>query len=109
MYSRSSEPVRFERDFAAVLVPQGETVTLPAGSVGAKKDAMKPKDWLAAEVKRMKVAREVPGDIEKTDLARLLEGRIETAARRGEVTKPVGYRHIVNNLVALGLWPVSSI
>lgn len=33
-YSRSSEPVKFERDCAAVLVPQGEQVTLPAGSVG---------------------------------------------------------------------------
>ena len=34
MYSRTSEPVRFERDCAAVLVPQGDAVTLPAGSVG---------------------------------------------------------------------------
>ena len=34
MYSRSSEPVRFERDCDAVLVPQGEAVTLPAGAVG---------------------------------------------------------------------------
>jgi probable FeS assembly SUF system protein SufT len=34
MYSRNSEPVRFERDCAAVLVPQGDAVTLPAGSVG---------------------------------------------------------------------------
>ena len=34
MYSRSSEPVRFERDCPAVLVPQGERVSLPAGSVG---------------------------------------------------------------------------
>lgn len=34
MYSRTSEPVRFERDCAAVLVPQGEAVTLPAGTVG---------------------------------------------------------------------------
>lgn len=34
MYSRSSEPVRFERDCAAVLVPQGEAVNLPAGSIG---------------------------------------------------------------------------
>ncbi len=33
-YSRTSEPVKFERDCAAVLVPQGESVTLPAGSVG---------------------------------------------------------------------------
>lgn len=34
MYSRSSEPVRFERDCDVVMVPQGEQVTLPAGSVG---------------------------------------------------------------------------
>ena len=34
MYSRSSEPVRFERDCPAVMVPQGDAVTLPAGSVG---------------------------------------------------------------------------
>jgi probable FeS assembly SUF system protein SufT len=34
VYSRSSEPVRFERDCDAVLVPQGEAVTLPAGSFG---------------------------------------------------------------------------
>ncbi|MFP7723506.1 putative Fe-S cluster assembly protein SufT [Lysobacter sp. A3-1-A15] len=34
MYSRSSEPVRFERDCPAVLVPQGDEVNLPAGSVG---------------------------------------------------------------------------
>ncbi|MEO5566717.1 MAG: putative Fe-S cluster assembly protein SufT [Luteimonas sp.] len=34
MYSRSSEPVRFERDCPAVLVPQGDAVTLPAGTAG---------------------------------------------------------------------------
>ena len=33
-YSRTSEPVKFERDCPAVLVPQGDNVTLPAGSVG---------------------------------------------------------------------------
>jgi len=34
MYSRTSEPVQFKRDCAAVLVPQGDSVTLPAGSFG---------------------------------------------------------------------------
>jgi probable FeS assembly SUF system protein SufT len=33
-YSRTSEPVKFERDCPAVMVPQGESVTLPAGSSG---------------------------------------------------------------------------
>lgn len=34
MYSRSSEPVEFERDCPAVMVPHGDQVTLPAGTVG---------------------------------------------------------------------------
>ena len=34
MYSRNSEPVRFERDCDVVMVPQGESVSLPAGSIG---------------------------------------------------------------------------
>lgn len=33
-YSRTSEPVKFERDCPAVMVPQGEHVTLPAGTAG---------------------------------------------------------------------------
>ncbi|NCT68407.1 MAG: putative Fe-S cluster assembly protein SufT [Rhodanobacteraceae bacterium] len=33
-YSQTSEPIRFERDCDAVMVPQGDAVTLPAGQVG---------------------------------------------------------------------------
>ena len=33
-YSNTSEPFRFERDCDAILVPQGENVTLPAGESG---------------------------------------------------------------------------
>lgn len=33
-YSHTSEPIKFERDCAVVLVPQGDKVTLPVGSVG---------------------------------------------------------------------------
>ena len=33
-YSQTSEPIRFERDCVAVMVPQGDSVTLPAGQVG---------------------------------------------------------------------------
>ena len=33
-YSNSSEPIVLERDCAAVMVPQGEEVTLPAGQPG---------------------------------------------------------------------------
>ncbi len=33
-YSSTSEPVRFERDCAAVMVPSGENVNLPAGQSG---------------------------------------------------------------------------
>jgi len=33
-YSQTSEPVRFTRDCPAVMVPQGDQVTLPAGEAG---------------------------------------------------------------------------
>jgi probable FeS assembly SUF system protein SufT len=33
-YSQNSEPVRFERDCPAIMVPQGQQVTLPAGQTG---------------------------------------------------------------------------
>lgn len=33
-YSRTSEPVKFARDCPAVMVPQGDRVDLPAGTVG---------------------------------------------------------------------------
>jgi probable FeS assembly SUF system protein SufT len=33
-YSQTSEPIVFERDCAAVMVPQGQEVTLPAGQNG---------------------------------------------------------------------------
>ncbi len=33
-YSRTSEPVKFSRDCPAVMVPQGDKVNLPAGTVG---------------------------------------------------------------------------
>jgi len=34
MFSQSSEPVKFERDCEAVMVPSGDIVELPAGTVG---------------------------------------------------------------------------
>lgn len=33
-YNQNSEPVRFERDCPAIMVPQGQQVTLPAGQTG---------------------------------------------------------------------------
>lgn len=33
-YSQTSEPIRFERDCAAIMVPSGDLVNLPAGQVG---------------------------------------------------------------------------
>jgi len=34
MYSQSSEPVRFERDCAVVMIPSGDHVEIPAGTPG---------------------------------------------------------------------------
>ncbi len=34
MFSRTSEPVRFERECEVVMIPSGDPVTMPAGTVG---------------------------------------------------------------------------
>jgi hypothetical protein len=84
------------------------TKLLPANGIN-EDDAFTTKGFVTAEIKRMKAAGEIPNSIKKTDLARLIERKSNTAARRGEMAKPVKYRHIVNSLSDWGLWPISSI
>ena len=94
--------------FYRIEVAEDDLIQLmPAGD--AEGDEAGAKAWITAEAKRMKTAGEIPSGIIKTKFAQLLEGQIKAAARRGEVTKPVGYRHIVNKLEDWGLWPISSI
>ncbi|PJK11343.1 putative Fe-S cluster assembly protein SufT [Lysobacteraceae bacterium NML120232] len=77
MYSRSSEPVRFERDCPVVLVPSGEEVTLPAGSVGYITQALGGSFTVFVEGNLMRVAgkdadaigKEPPPPIELPDNA----------------------------------------
>lgn len=72
MYSRSSEPVRFERDCQVVLVPSGEAVTLPAGSAGYITQALGGSFTVFVEGNLVRVAgkdadaigKEVPAPIE---------------------------------------------
>ncbi|MGY0506007.1 putative Fe-S cluster assembly protein SufT [Luteimonas sp. e5] len=58
MYSRSSEPVRFERDCRVVLVPSGEEVTIPAGSIGYITQALGGSFTVFVEGNLMRVAGE---------------------------------------------------
>lgn len=72
MYSRSSEPVRFERDCPVVLVPSGEEVVMPAGSIGYITQALGGSFTVFVEGNLMRVAgkdadaigKEVPPPIE---------------------------------------------
>ncbi len=34
MYNHASEPIRFQRDCEAIIIPSGESVSLPAGTIG---------------------------------------------------------------------------
>lgn len=78
MYSRSSEPVRFERDCAAVLVPQGDPVTLPAGTIGYITQSLGGSWTVFVEGNLMRIAgedadaigKEQPAPIELPDGAR---------------------------------------
>ena len=67
------------------------------------------KAWVTAEVVKMKKDKEIPEDIRKSDLARLLEVRMRTAAKTNESLRPVGAGHIRNELSGWGLWPVTAV
>jgi hypothetical protein len=88
------------------------TKLLPVDGIN-EDDAGTTKAFVIAEIKRMKAAGEIPSICTKgkgkTELAKLIVERVKIAVRRGVLTKPVDYRHIVNNLELWGLWPISSI
>jgi hypothetical protein len=65
--------------------------------------------WIAAEVKKMKAANEIPPDIRITNFARELEGRMRKAAAGDKSLRPIQWRSIKNRLTDWGLWPVASI
>ena len=65
--------------------------------------------WIAAEVKRMKEAEEIPPDIRITDLARDLERRMHKAAASNNSIRAIKARSIENGLREWGLWPITSI
>lgn len=75
MYSRTSEPVRLERDCPAVLVPQGDPVTLPVGSAGYITQALGGSYTVFVEGNLFRIAgqdadaigKEVPPPIELAD------------------------------------------
>lgn len=66
MYSRTSEPVRFERSCPAVRVPSGETVELPAGSVGYITQALGGNFTVYVEGNLFRIANEDADAIGKT-------------------------------------------
>lgn len=84
MYSRSSEPVSFSRDCAAVLVPQGERVTLPAGSVGYVTQALGGSFTVFVEGNLFRIAGEDADAIGKTapEALELAEGAGDEAVEK---------------------------
>ena len=90
------------------------------------------RDWIVATAKHMKYSGEIHEDMTKIKFAKKLATRMAeaeaAAASRADIpslgdkdasAKPartgrsmpraVGYRHIMNNLQAWGLWPISAI
>ena len=65
-YSRTSEPIKFERDCDVVLVPQGDNVTLPAGTVGYITQALGGSFTVFVEGNLFRVAGENADAIGKT-------------------------------------------
>jgi hypothetical protein len=67
------------------------------------------KSWIVKTTCDMKAAGEIPADIRKMDLARLLEAKMREAARTDPSIRPITARSIANKLAEWGLWPISKI
>ena len=106
-YSRTSEPVKFERDSPAVLVPQGEQVTLPAGSVGYITQALGGSFTVFVEGNLFRIAGENADAIGKTapEPLRLDEGAGDEAVEKlvWEQLRTCFDPEIPINVVELGL------
>ena len=64
--------------------------------------------WIAAEVKRMKEAGDIPDGIGITEFSRELARRMKKAAATSDL-RPIKARSIENRLRAWGLWPITRI
>jgi probable FeS assembly SUF system protein SufT len=106
-YSRTSEPVKFERDCPAVLVPQGEAVTLPAGSVGYITQSLGGSFTVFVEGNLFRIAGENADAIGKTppEALRLEEGAGDEAVEKlvWEQLRTCFDPEIPINVVELGL------
>jgi probable FeS assembly SUF system protein SufT len=65
-YSRTSEPIKFERDCDVVLIPQGDKLSLPAGTVGYITQALGGSFTVFVEGNLFRVAGENADAIGKT-------------------------------------------
>ena len=65
-YSRTSEPIKFERDCDVVLIPQGDNLSLPAGTVGYITQALGGSFTVFVEGNLFRVAGENADAIGKT-------------------------------------------
>ncbi len=69
-YSRTSEPFKLERNVAAIRVPQGEAVDLPAGSVGYITQALGGSFTIYLEGNLFRIANEDADALGKEPIAR---------------------------------------
>jgi hypothetical protein len=67
------------------------------------------KEWIVAEAVQLKKDNKISKDIRRTDFAKLLVDRMDTAAETDKSIRPVGWRYIKNHLSEWGLWPIKSI
>jgi hypothetical protein len=75
--------------------------TTPPISQGATRD------WIVAEVERIRVKRDIPKNIRITDLAKILADRFAAAAKSDKtLRKEISWRYIKNNLRPWSCWPI---
>jgi hypothetical protein len=95
------------KDWVLAQVPADLPVQTTTANQAVTKTAAT--SWVRAEAQRLKAAGKIPKGIHITDLAKLLATQMSKAARTDPSIRPVGWKHIKNELPGWGLWPISLI
>jgi hypothetical protein len=109
----------FERFIAAIPEPvteqaesvttQSEPIAKPTQPEKERQVADSTKVWVTNAVKEMRKHGQFSERTRITNLAKTLADRMDKAVEAGKVRRPVGWRHIKNELPKWGLWPIKKI
>jgi len=89
-------------EYLGIWVSRARVIALSPKSVAASASA----EWAFATTRRLQTESKIPEGATKAELARLLEGEAQKAAKAGQLSHALKASYLENQLVPWGIWPL---